>query len=305
MEPNPPWTASVISLPTTLPMCHQVVAATTRAAPRKARPTPSLRCIGSRSAALRPSARATDPAACATTIHAAVRTRPIHPNRMTNGSVAGGRCVRRDALRPLPFLGRPLGALPRPPYGARVLLLTRVRDEVPAGRGREAVLPCGRVPPLCDPPVLGTRVAMMTTVTTTPESGRPTRRALGRRRNPRPCPRHGSPPQPPAITAAARQPSDVHHHGDDHGAAPVVLVHPPADDPPHELACLAGVVDPLGRARRDPLLDQRDHRAERGVVDPRAPGVDLRRGSQLPRGRVDHHDDRDESLVPEDPPVLQ
>src|SRR5215831_13185526 len=111
-------------------------------------------------------------------------TRAIHPNRIRNGSVAGCRRVRRGALRPLPFPGRPLGLLPRPPDGARVLLLIRVRDEVPAGRGREAVLPCGRVPPLCDPPVLGTRVAMMTTVTTTPESGRPTRRALGRRRNP-------------------------------------------------------------------------------------------------------------------------
>src|SRR5215469_18750299 len=193
MEPNPPWTASVISLPTTLPMCNQVVAATTRAAPRKARPTPSLRCIGSRSAALRPSARAADPAACATTIHAAVMTRAIHPNRMTNGSVAGGRCVRRDALRPLPFLGRPLGPLPRPPYGARVLLLTRVRDEVPAGRGREAVLPCGRVLPVCDPPVLGTRVAMMTTVTTTTGPARKTRRALADGVTPRPLPRDGNP----------------------------------------------------------------------------------------------------------------
>src|SRR6516225_8123276 len=178
MEPNPPWTASVISLPTTLPVCHQVVAATTRAAPRKARPTPSLRCSGSRSAALRPSARAADPAACATSIHAAPTTRAIHSNKMTNGLVADCRCVRRDALRPLPFLGRPLGLLPDPPYGARVLLLTRVRDEVPAGRGREAVLPCGRVLPLCDPPVLGTRAAMMTTVTTTTESGEKTRRAL-------------------------------------------------------------------------------------------------------------------------------
>src|SRR5262250_1844107 len=105
-------------------------------------------------------------------------TRPIHPNRIRNGSVAGCRCVRRGALRPLPFLGRPLGLLPRPPYGARVLLLIRVRDEVPAGRGREAVLPCGRVPPLSDTPVLGTRAAMMTTVTTTTESGEKTRRAL-------------------------------------------------------------------------------------------------------------------------------
>src|SRR5690348_15206090 len=323
MEPNPPWTVSVISLPTTLPMCHQVVAATTRAAPRNARPTPSLRCIGSRSAALRPSARATEPAACATTIHAAVMTRAIHPNRMTNGSVAGGRCVRRAALRPLPFLG----LLPRPPYGARVLLLTRVRDEVPAGRGREAVLPCGRVPPVCDPLVLGTRVAMMTTVTTTTESGRKTRRAPRRQRNApagrlpvrsrrdRGHPRRdrGRLPARPrrcltqtsAITTEAQRVSDVYHHGDDHGTAPVVLVHPPADDPPHELAHLAGVVDPFGRARRHRLLDLRDHRAERGVVDSRAPGVDLRRGGQLPRGRVDHHDDRDEPLVPKDPPILQ
>src|SRR5215470_18053779 len=111
-------------------------------------------------------------------------TRPIHPNRIRNGSVAGCRCVRRGALRPLPFLGRPLGLLPRPPDVARVLLLIRVRDEVPAGRGREAVLPCGRVPSLPDTPVLGTRAAMMTTVTRAPRSGRMTRRAYRARRNP-------------------------------------------------------------------------------------------------------------------------
>src|SRR5215471_4360828 len=95
-------------------------------------------------------------------------TRAIHPNRIRNGSVVGCRRVRPDALRPLPFLGRRLGALAHPPDGARVLLLVRVRDEVPAGRGREAALPSGRVPPLGGPPVLGTRVAMMTTVTSTP-----------------------------------------------------------------------------------------------------------------------------------------
>src|SRR5215470_18104170 len=127
-------------------------------------------------------------------------TRPIHPNRMRNGSVAGCRCVRRGALRPLPFLGRPLGLLPRPPDGARVLLLIRVRDEVPAGRGRETVLPCVRVPPLSDTPVLGTRVAMMTTVTRASRSGRKTRRVYRARLNAR---RYGAVP-----ALKTRQPRD-------------------------------------------------------------------------------------------------
>ncbi len=84
MEPNPPRTTAVIALPTTLPRCHQVVAATTTAAPRKARPTPSLRCIGSRSAALRPRARAAKPTACAATIQSVAGGRygrPARPRR--------------------------------------------------------------------------------------------------------------------------------------------------------------------------------------------------------------------------------
>src|SRR6266567_4315659 len=301
MEPSPPRTTSVITLPATLLMCHQVVAATTRAAPRKARPSPSLRCIGSRSAALRPRPRAAKPAACATSIHAAATARAIHSNRIRNPLLAG--CGRRGP-RPLPrwFPPRPFRAWPLPRAGPRLLLLVRVRGEVPAGRGRVAVLPCGRVPPCdtppFDPPVLGTRVAMMTTVTSTPGSGRKTRRASRPRLNRSP---NGHQP----VTAGPGGRSDVHHHRDDHGPAPVVLVHPPADGPPYQLAELAGVADAIGRGGGQRLLDPRDHRAERRVVDPGAPGVDLRRGGQLAGGVVDHHDDRDETLVTEDAPVLQ
>src|SRR5262249_24997900 len=123
-------------------------------------------------------------------------------NRIKNGSVAGCRRVRRGALRPLPFPGRPLGLLPRPPDGARVLLLIRVRDEVPAGRGREAVLPCGRVPPLSDTPVFGTRAAMMTTVPGAPRPGRPPRRAYPPGRTPAAPPRTRPRSPGPAPTPA-------------------------------------------------------------------------------------------------------
>src|SRR5260370_17863873 len=133
----------------------------------------------------------------------------------------------------------------------------RARGEVPAGRGREAVLPCGRLPPLCDIPVLGTRVAMMTTVTSSPGSGRRTRRGLAG-----------------GVTHdghGTRFGSDVHHQGDDHGAAPVVLVDPPADDPPHDLAELAGVVDSPRRGPGHRLPAKGKHPAQPGRVAPPAP----------------------------------
>ncbi len=63
-DPNAPVTTVVISRPRPLPIPTQVVAATTTAAPSRARPMPSRRCIGSRSRALLPTWRTAAPAAC-------------------------------------------------------------------------------------------------------------------------------------------------------------------------------------------------------------------------------------------------
>src|SRR5215471_7926198 len=135
-----------------LPMFHQVVAATAIAAARKARPTPSRWCIGSRSRALRPSARAAAPAVWASSIQAADSALATQPRKIMIGSVCGGdlRFLERPRLfRPLP---PPLRPGPRPEGG--MLLRVRGRPPAPDGRLRTAVPPCERAPPL------GTRVAM-------------------------------------------------------------------------------------------------------------------------------------------------
>src|SRR5215831_10751754 len=131
-----------------LPRCHQVVAATTIAAPRKARPRPSRRCSGSRSRALRPSARAPAPAAWASSIHTPETARATQPMKIMIGSVCG---ADRRFERPRPRLDPPRVFLPLP-EPLRV-------DPRPGERLRTAVPPWDRAAPL------GTRVAMMTTVT--------------------------------------------------------------------------------------------------------------------------------------------
>ena len=88
-----------------------MVAATTKAAARKASPIPSRRCASSRSRALLPNPRAPNPTACAATIHIPAISRPSQPARIRIGSAVrwGGRAA-------VPR-GRPLLAgrfLPRP-----------------------------------------------------------------------------------------------------------------------------------------------------------------------------------------------
>src|SRR5262249_22106841 len=162
------------------PMPNQVVAATTRAAPSRARPMPSLRCIGSRSRALLPTCRVPAPTACATTIQTATIRCPIHSIRITNGLDGAGRCGRPPAPLPFPPLPLPLyrrrllSGLPFPLAGRLVVPLGRERDDQPAGGVRDAVLPCGRVP-FRGNPLLGARVAMLTTVTRTPPRSPQTR----------------------------------------------------------------------------------------------------------------------------------
>src|SRR5215472_8870419 len=156
-----------MSRPTALPMPHQVVAATTTAAPSRPRPIPSRRCSGSRSRALLPTAPTAAPTACAASIHAAAIARAIHSIRITNGLAGGGGCAL-PRIFPFPPRAAPLApfaGLPFPLAGR--LLLVRGRDDVPAGGMREAVLPCGRVPL----PPLGTRAAILTTVTRTRDPG--------------------------------------------------------------------------------------------------------------------------------------
>ncbi len=80
-----------------------MVAATTRAAARKASPSPSRRCASSRSRALLPKPRAPKPTACAATIHIPATSRPSQPARIRIGSAV--RCGRRPAVpreRPWP-----------------------------------------------------------------------------------------------------------------------------------------------------------------------------------------------------------
>ena len=103
--------------PTGLPIRHQMLAASTIAMPSQSSPTPSRRCSGSRSRALRPNRRAVKPTLPATTIHAAASACPIHWIRIRMGSRGSGRAGRRrpwPARRLLPLRGlRLVDELPR------------------------------------------------------------------------------------------------------------------------------------------------------------------------------------------------
>ncbi len=134
-EPNAPCTSSVM-IRLALPRCHQVVAATTIAAPRKARPTPSRRCSGSRSRALRPRARAPAPAAWANSIHTPDTARATQPMKIMIGSVCGAD-RRFERPRPRPPLDPPRVFLPLPeplrvdPRPGGMLLVVRERPPEP------------------------------------------------------------------------------------------------------------------------------------------------------------------------------
>ena len=101
-EPNAPRNRSDSIRPAKLCRWNQVVAATTRAAARKARPTPSRWCAGSRSRAFFPNRRAPKPTACAATIHRPATSRASQPARIRIGSAV--RCRDRAAVP----RGRPL-----------------------------------------------------------------------------------------------------------------------------------------------------------------------------------------------------
>ena len=154
--PNPPRTTAVITRPTALSMCHQVVAATTMAAPIAASPIPSLRCAGSRSRALRPIPRTTAPTPCASSIHSP-RDGARHPAQQDGHGLADsdgpGPARRWTAGRPRPVLRYLRDFLAR----ALRLVFTGARP-----RGAGSARPPRERAAVCVP--LGARVAMMPTL---------------------------------------------------------------------------------------------------------------------------------------------
>ena len=96
--------------PAALPIRTHSEAPSTMARPRVSNPTPSRRWCGSRSRAPRPTARAANPTAPATSIQAAAIILPVQLTRITTGS-RGGRAGagRPFAVRPLPVPGLPDG----------------------------------------------------------------------------------------------------------------------------------------------------------------------------------------------------
>ena len=112
-DPAAPCTKPETDRPTGLPIRHQMLATSTIAMASQSSPTPSRRCSGSRSRALRPNRRAVKPTVPATTIHAAARAWPIHWIRIRMGSRVLGRAGGRRPLgvgRFLPLRGLRLAA---------------------------------------------------------------------------------------------------------------------------------------------------------------------------------------------------
>src|SRR6185369_8341543 len=175
-EPNPPRATVRMDRPAALGIRNHRPAASTMAAPRVSSPTPSRRWCGSRSRAPRPTARAANPTAPATSIQAATIILPVQRTRITTGSRGG----RAGAGRP--FAVRPL-AVPDLPDGFRLLFFLvpervwlpcpclrreawRAGDLVAAGRpagsgAASSSPPRGRADPL------RARVAMLTNVART------------------------------------------------------------------------------------------------------------------------------------------
>ena len=114
-EPNPPTATVRMDRPAALGIRNHRPAASTMAAPRVSSPTPSRRWCGSRSRAPRPTARAANPTAPATSIQAAAIILPVQLTRITTGSRGGGPWAGRRpadrpwAVRPLPVPGLPDG----------------------------------------------------------------------------------------------------------------------------------------------------------------------------------------------------
>src|SRR5262249_29142115 len=91
-------------------------------------------------------------------------------------------------------------------------------------------------------------------------------------------------------------PSDLDDHRDDHRAAAVVVADPAAHRPADHLAQLGHLADAVGGGTDERPLHHRAHLVECRLVDPRAPGVDLRPRHQLAVGGVHDHHHRHEAL---------
>src|SRR5262245_55554850 len=124
----------------------------------------------------------------------------------------------------------------------------------------------------------------------------------------------GRPARSFTSTAARCTPAERRHrwagsglddHGDDHRAAAEPVGDPAADRAPDDPLQLVRVVDAIAYRDVERLLQLRSHLVEDGLVLGEAAGVDLGAAGDLAGHRVDDDDHRDESLVAEDPAVLE
>src|SRR6476661_4261305 len=99
--------------------------------------------------------------------------------------------------------------------------------------------------------------------------------------------------------------SGLQHDRDDHRAAADLAPDPGADRAADDLLELLVVADPLGDGLLDGPLDLGDDLLEDLVVLDEPAGRDLRAARDLAGGRVEHDDAGDETLVAQDPPVLE
>src|SRR6476469_9539907 len=99
--------------------------------------------------------------------------------------------------------------------------------------------------------------------------------------------------------------SGLQHDRDDHRAAADLAADPGAVRAADDLLELLVVADPLGDGLLDGPLDLGDDLLEDLVVLDEPAGRDLRAARDLAGGRVEHDDAGDETLVAQDPPVLE
>src|SRR6478735_2554867 len=123
----------------------------------------------------------------------------------------------------------------------------------------------------------------------------------------------GGPEGPPWPSSLSRCPraasctvtSGLQHDRDDHRPAADLATDPRADRAPDDLLELLVVADTLGDGLLDGPLDLGDDLLEDLVVLDEPAGRDLRAARDLAGGRVEHDDAGDETLVAQDPPVLE